>query len=57
MAGADQHLGISTAPHGLGFAPNGDLHAQDRNQTGPGTTLRQRPPRPAPADSKRSRRL
>lgn len=37
---ADQHQAIFTAPHGLGFAPNGDLYVQDWNQSGRVTKLR-----------------
>ncbi len=36
----DQHIGIFTAPHGLGFAPNGDLYVQDWNASGRVTKLR-----------------
>lgn len=36
------HLGIFTAPHGLAFAPNGDLYVQDWNQTGRITKLRKK---------------
>lgn len=42
VAPADQHVGIFTAPHGLGFAPNGDLYVQDWNQSGRITKLRKR---------------
>jgi hypothetical protein len=38
----DQKLGIFTAPHGLAFAPNGDLYVQDWNVTGRVTKLRKR---------------
>lgn len=38
----DQHPGIFTAPHGLGFAANGDLYVQDWNQTGRVTKLRKK---------------
>jgi len=38
----DQHPGIFTAPHGLGFAENGDLYVQDWNQTGRVTKLRKK---------------
>lgn len=38
----DQHLGIFTAPHGLAFAPNGDLYVQDWNQTGRVTKLKKK---------------
>lgn len=37
---ADQKAGVFTAPHGLGFAPNGDLYVQDWNQSGRVTKLR-----------------
>lgn len=39
---ADQSLGIFTAPHGLSFAPNGDLYVQDWNATGRVTKLKKR---------------
>ncbi|MGA0845382.1 MAG: hypothetical protein ACO3RV_02490, partial [Luteolibacter sp.] len=39
VAPADQHLGVFTAPHGLGFAPNGDLYVQDWNASGRVTKL------------------
>lgn len=39
---ADQQPGIFTAPHGLGFAANGDLYVQDWNQSGRVTKLRKR---------------
>lgn len=38
----DQKPGVFTAPHGLGFAANGDLYVQDWNQTGRITKLRKR---------------
>lgn len=38
----DQKPGIFSAPHGLGFAENGDLYVQDWNQTGRVTKLRKR---------------
>jgi hypothetical protein len=38
----DQHLGIFTAPHGLGFAPNGDLYVQDWNVSGRLTKLKRK---------------
>ncbi len=38
----DQKLGIFTAPHGLAFAPNGDLYVQDWNVTGRVTKLKKR---------------
>lgn len=42
VAKADQSLGIFTAPHGLSFAPNGDLYVQDWNETGRVTKLKKR---------------
>ncbi len=39
---SDQVPGIFTAPHGLGFAPNGDLYVQDWNIDGRITKLKQR---------------
>lgn len=36
----EQKPGIFTAPHGLGFAANGDLYVQDWNQSGRVTKLR-----------------
>jgi hypothetical protein len=38
----EQHLGIFTAPHGLGFSPNGDLYVQDWNVSGRITKLRKK---------------
>lgn len=38
----DQKLGVFTAPHGLAFAPNGDLYVQDWNVTGRVTKLKKR---------------
>ena len=38
----DQVPGLFTAPHGLGFAPNGDLYVQDWNIDGRVTKLRKR---------------
>ncbi len=38
----DQKLGIFTAPHGLGFAPNGDLYVQDWNVSGRVTKLKKK---------------
>lgn len=40
VAPADQKPGIFTAPHGLGFALNGDLYVQDWNVSGRVTKLR-----------------
>ena len=37
---SEHHAGVFTAPHGLGFAPNGDLYVQDWNQSGRVTKLR-----------------
>jgi hypothetical protein len=39
---ADHHHGIFTAPHGLGFATNGDLYVQDWNASGRITKLRKK---------------
>lgn len=39
-APADQQVGIITAPHGLAFAPNGDVYVQDWNASGRITKLR-----------------
>lgn len=36
----EQKLGLFTAPHGLGFAPNGDLYVQDWNVSGRVTKLK-----------------
>lgn len=38
----DQTLGLFTAPHGLGFAANGDLYVQDWNASGRITKLKKR---------------
>lgn len=38
----NQTLGLFTAPHGLGFAPNGDLYVQDWNISGRITKLKKR---------------
>ncbi len=43
VAPQDQHLGIFTAPHGIGFAKNGDLYVQDWNASGRVTKLRKLP--------------
>lgn len=43
VAPNDQHLGIFTAPHGIGFAKNGDLYVQDWNASGRVTKLRKLP--------------
>lgn len=42
VAPKDQNIGIFTAPHGLAFAPNGDLYVQDWNATGRITKLSKR---------------
>ncbi len=42
VATKDRKTGIFTAPHGLGFAPNGDLYVQDWNVSGRITKLRRR---------------
>jgi hypothetical protein len=39
---ADHHHGIFTAPHGISFAPNGDLYVQDWNASGRITKLRRK---------------
>jgi hypothetical protein len=36
----DQQVGLFTAPHGLGFAANGDLYVQDWNISGRITKLK-----------------
>lgn len=38
----DQQLGLFTAPHGVGFAANGDLYVQDWNTSGRITKLRKK---------------
>ena len=38
----DHHIGIFTAPHGIAFAPNGDLYVQDWNVSGRVTKLRRK---------------
>lgn len=42
VATKDQRLGIFTAPHGVGFAANGDLYVQDWNVSGRITKLRKK---------------